>query len=439
MRYRVAGALLFSASLMMVIGTKVLAQSPSTTEQAQQANNERLLAAYKQSIEDARHGRYIDASFGLLKRLGLSNQNEISDPDVFDQWAQVMSCMAGAPTFNPAKQADFHVPTEQIDELRSATGVSAIRAIVERARRTRIVILDENHLDPRNRAFGLEVARALRPLGYTVLAAEALKGDADDGVAREKMAKLSADGYARQSTGYYFDDPAFADFLRQSLALGYRPVSYETTRTEYSKDAKVAQQQREQDQADNLMRRAVQAFPDAKILIYAGEHHAAERPIKAEDATVHMMADLLKRASGIDPLTIDQAGLSPIPMNRPDADLYAIASQKAKGQSVVLISHGKPLTTGLLAGSVDLQVAHPPVHMKLGRVDWLAALGRSPVAVPASLMPSSGTRLVQAFIATEAKDAIPVDQVLVVAGKSAPSLMLPHVAVRYVVQDWQGP
>ncbi len=400
-----------------------------------QFDNDKLIEAYKQSISDASHGRYIDASYGFLRKLGVERADETADPDIVDQWAQVMSTMTGVPTFNTAKGSDFHVPQDQVAELEASRGEPAIREIVRRARNTRIVILDENHLDPRGRAFGLEVARALRPLGYTVLAVEALKRVADDDDARQKMAKLIADGYPRQSSGYYLDDPVFADFIRQSVALGYRPVTYEQIRTDYSKDAKVAQEQREQDQADNIVDRAVRAFPDAKILIYAGEHHAAERPIAAEGGALPMMAGLLKRATGIDPLTIDQAGLSPVPMNRPDTDLYKIAAQKAVRRSVVLMRHGQPVTVGLLAGAVDLQVIHPPVRMVQGRPDWLAGMARHPTSIPARLLRSSGTRLVQAFIASEGDDAIPVDQVLVTHGTQVPVLLLPETRVRYAVQD----
>jgi hypothetical protein len=319
--------------------------------------------------------------------------------------------------------------------LRAADGVSAIPEIVRRARRTRIVILGENHLDPQGRAFGLEVARALRPLGYTVLAVEALKRDADDAVSHSKMEKLSAEGYPRQSSGYYLDDPVFADFLRQSLALGYHPVSYEMIRTDYSGAPEEAQAQREQDQADNLVRRALGQYPKAKILIYAGEHHVAERPIAAEDGKVAMMAERLKRMTGIDPLTIDQAGLSPIPMNRPDADLYVIAEPKARGRSVVLMRHGKPLTVGLLAGSVDLQVVHPRATFVSDRPQWLASMRRKPVPIPQDLLPKSGIRLIQAFLSGEARDAIPVDQVLVTAGQAPSVLMLPSRPVRYAIQE----
>jgi len=225
------------------------------------------------------------------------------------------------------------------------------------------------------------------------------------------------------------------DFLRQSLALGYRPVSYETTRTKYADDPREAQAQREQDQADILVRRAVHQYPGTKILIYAGEHHIAERPIAAEGGKVVMMAQRLKQMTGIDPLTIDQAGLSSIPMNRPDADLYAIAASKARGRSVVLVRHGTPLTVGLLAGSVDVQVVHPRTSTDAGRPDWLTGMHRRPMPVPNSLLPKSGTRLIQAFVKGEANDAIPVDQVLVIAGHATPKLMLPSTPVRYSVQQ----
>ena len=406
--------------------------APGATETAVAKEAARVQAIDEQSVQDASHGRYLEASFGLLANLGVASASEIKDPDVFDQWAQVMSTMTGVASFNPAKGPDFKVPESQIADLREATAAPAIPEIVRRARKTRIVILDENHLEPRSRAFALEVARALRPLGYSVLAAEALKRGADDGEVQAKMDRLSADGYVRQSSGYYLDDPVFSDFLRQSLALGYRLVSYE-----FGGDF-VSEAQRDQDQTDNLVRRAVRKYPNAKILIYSGEHHLAKLPIALEGGEAKWMAQRLKEATGIDPLTIDQGSFTPLPMNRSNADLYGIAVEKAHGQSVVLMRHGQPLTVGLLAGSIDLQVVHPRTTTVDGRPGWLTQMGRGPRPIPPSLLPKSGVRLVQAFVAREADDAIPIDQVLVTAGEPAPALMLPPVAVRYVVKDVKG-
>lgn len=174
------------------------------------------------------------------------------------------------------------------------------------------------------------------------------------------------------------------------------------------------------------------------MLIYVGEHHAAERPIAAEGGKTTFMAQRLKRATGIDPLTIDQAGLSSVPMNRPDTDLYDIAVRKTHGRSIVLMRRGKPLTVGLLAGSVDIQVVHPRIQMVDGRPKWLEEMSRKPAAIPTALLPTSGVRLVQAFIASEAEDARPIDQVLVSSGKAPPVLMLPDQPVRLVIQDEAG-
>ena len=417
--------------LAIMIGGAI-ATAPAQNANAQTAgNDDRLLAAYKQAIDDARHGRYLEGSYGLLDRLGVASPDQIADSDIFDQWTQVMSCMTGLSTFNSVKtEPDYHTAPGDLETLRNAQGVPALPAIIERARHTRIVILDENHLDPRGRAFGLEVARALRPLGYTLLAVETLTKDGDDAASRAKMDKLSTDGYVRRSSGYYIDDPVFADFLRQSMALGYHLLSYESTRP-------AQQEEREQDQTDNLIRRALQQNPGAKLLVYAGEHHVAEGPIAVEGNGFEWMAGRLKRLSGIDPLTIDQAGLSPIPMNRPDADLSSLAVAKAAGGgSVVLMRRGKPLSVGLLGGAVDLQVVHPRDIPVAGRPGWLAGMGRAPVSVPGFLLPTSGVRLIQAFIAGEAEDAVPVDQILVKAGQSAPPLMLPATPIRYAVQDW---
>ena len=424
-------------SLLMILTTSAFTLIPAqstTVLPIKKINNDTLLVAYKKSIDDVSHGLYLDASFGMLKRLNVESVDQLDDPDVVDQWAQVMSAMTGIPTFNKAKSPDFHVPKEQIANLRLSKGANAIDEIVKRARHTRIVILNENHLDPRGRAFGLEVAQALKPLGYTILAMEALRPYADDQEERRKMDQLSADGVVRGTgdfySGYYFDDPIFADFVRQSLAMGYHPVSYETAGRGYTA------QEREEKQTDNLIRRAVQSFPEAKILIYVGERHAAEGPILNEEKPYLKMAAILKAKTGIDPLTIDQAGLSPIPMNRPDVDLYKIASLKAPKTSVVLLNQRKPLTTGLLSGAVDLQVVHPPVKLINGRPEWLLKMNRHSMSVPQNLLPASGIRLIQAFVADSPANARPIDQVLIMPGKKPPVLMLPDLKVRYATQDF---
>jgi hypothetical protein len=399
-------------------------------------NKDCVQAAFGTSVEAARNGRYMEGSFGLLADLGVDAPEEIRDPDVFDQWSQVWSAMTGRPAANTSKAAYRRVAPEEITALETAEARPAIAEIVERARRTRIVILDEDHLAPRDRAFGLELARALKPLGYTVLAVEALTRDKDDAVSLAKMQALARDGYVRRTSGYYLNDPVFADFLRQAMGMGYRLVSYESAGFTDETTEEAAFVRREQEQAENIARRALAQDPNAKVLVYCGFHHAAKTELAGDTVKGRLyMAARLKRLTGIEPLVIDQAELGEAPMYRPDIDVGAIAARTAKTRSMVLMHGQAPLVVGLMAGAVDLQVVHPRAPLSHGRPRWLADLGRRPVDVPVSLLPAHGTRLVQAFLASEADDAIPIDQVLVTAGQPAPRLMLPNARVRYAFQD----
>jgi hypothetical protein len=399
-------------------------------------NSECMDAAMTKSIDAARHGHYAEASFGLLAELGVGAAEQIRDPDVFDQWSQVWSAMTNEPFPNAGKTTYSHVTPADIAALKVAETRPAIAEIVARAKQTRVVILDEDHLSPRDRAFGLEVARALRPLGYSVLAAEALTRDKDDGVSLGKMIQLSKDGYVRQSSGYYLNDPVFADFFRQSMRMGYRPVSYESAGFTDEKTDEARSDRREQEQAENIVHRALGPDPSTKVLIYGGRHHAAKAPINDPKVKERLwMAERLKHLTGIEPLVIDQVELGETPADRPDVNLYAIASAKAKTGSVVLMNGSQALVVGLLAGAVDLQVVHPPLKRIGGRPAWLESMGRTPSNISPTLLPSKGTRLIQAFLADEGTDAIPIDQVLVTPGKATPKLMLPKRRVRYEYQD----
>ncbi|ROI06753.1 MULTISPECIES: hypothetical protein [unclassified Chryseobacterium] len=100
------------------------------------------------------------------------------------------------------------------------------------------------------------------------------------------------------------------------------------------------------------------------------------------------------------------------------------------------MNQGKPLTTDLLSGAVDLQVVHPPVKLINGRPEWLLKMNRHSVSVPQNLLPESGIRLIQAFVADSPEDARPIDQVLIMSGKKPPVLMLPDLKVRYDTQDF---
>ena len=230
----------------------------------------------------------------------------------------------------------------------------------------------------------------------------------------------------------YLRDPAYGDFVRQALALGYHPVAYEQARPYVGRDA------REEDQAQFLVRRAVPQRPaDGKLLIYVGYSHAAEAPVRDGAVALLPMAARLKAKTSIDPLTIDQATFAGEHPGSTNDQAYRLLAPTER--SAVLLKGGRPFVWGGNAGKVDLQVVHPPVRLVNGRPDWLLDMGRRPSPIPPALLPTHGVRLVQAFLANEAPDAVPVDQVLVTAGQPAPALMLPPgKPVRYAMEDDPG-
>lgn len=250
------------------------------------------------------------------------------------------------------------------------------------------------------------------------------------------MTRLAADGYARRGTGFYIMDPVFADFIRQALAIGYRPLAYEeTTRTELaSRLARIVA--REQEQATNLARHISAAGPDAKILIYVGYSHAAEAPVSFDGKTdAEWMAVRLKRMTGIDPLTINQTHVREAAESPSFRAAYDLIAPRLGRRSGVMMSDDLPLKIGPESNAFDLQVIHPRRRVIAGRADWLVGMGRRSVRVPTTLRPTTGRRLVQAFVASETVLPVPIDQVMVEAGKQVPALMLPRVPIRYATQD----
>jgi hypothetical protein len=153
------------------------------------------------------------------------------------------------------------------------------------------------------------------------------------------------------------------------------------------------------------------------------------------------LAARLKRATGLDPLTIDQTAMmqgateetSPAPWR------FACQQDWLPSSMVFRRADGTYFTGGDYVGKVDMQVFHPVTTMVDGRASWLAMDGyREAVDVPTEWLPKSGRVLVQAFVASEGDDAVPMDQVVLRAGEPAPVLMLPSGAYRLVLQDEQG-
>jgi hypothetical protein len=367
-------------------------------------------------------GLYLDG-LDALSDAAAGRPNDRSHQQVWYQIRPMIGSYAPPPPLRPGQPP---LSEETAAKVRLATAEPALGAIVKAAAGTRVVILNEAHHSPRDRAFALEVAKALRPLGYTLLAVETFTNHPP------LIAALAREGFPRLTSGIYLKEPVFGDFVRQALGLGYSPIAYEQD-AEQRKTGESGIPGREQAQAENLAA-ALRFNPGRKLFVYVGFSHVAETPIEHGSGRMEWMAARLRKLTGIDPLTIEQTALAEDSQSRSGREAWALAAPKLRRTSVLRLD-GQPFAFGLYADAIDLQVLHPPTRLRGGRPDWLAAMGRSPRAVPAALIPKRGRRLVQAFLAGEPADAVPVDQVLVEAGKAVPVLMLPEHRIRYAVQE----
>lgn len=317
-------------------------------------------------------------------------------------------------------------------EIQAAQLADAIPEIVRRARSAWVVILNENHYAPRDRAFGLMVARALRPLGYRYLAMEALIPAPRAEQSARSMAELSHRGHVVHSTGFDTNEPMFADFIRQALSLGYEPYAYDLGPERNAADRIASREER---QAQVIHQRMIAPHPQGKFLIYVGFGHVAEGPFDGHiGRQMDWMANRLKRIAGLDPVTIDQR--EQVDPGCLPGEIVRRGLGANRFGDVILRRNGASLVTGSYRGAVDLQVIHLPVAPVHRRPAWMTQIGRRPLPIPTRLLGNRTTRLVQAFARDSSPDAVPIDQLIVRPGETnPPPLMVPDRTVILRVQD----
>ena len=148
----------------------------------------------------------------------------------------------------------------------------------------RVIMLNEMHFNPHNRAFVISWLEKCYQNGYRYFAAETLF--AKDSIVNERRTVLLGE------TGFYSDEPVFGDLLRTALNMGYTLVPYEADG--WGVD-------RERNEAENLIKNILDKDPEAKFLLLGGMGHITDRKGWS------MMGGFFKEKTGIDPFTMDCA------------------------------------------------------------------------------------------------------------------------------------
>ena len=269
----------------------------------------------------------------------------------------------------------------------------ALEAIPELAKNHQAVFFNEAHNVPLTRTLTVQLLGRLRAEGFDYFAAETLY---------QTDTKLQARGYPTAASGFYTEEPIYAEMVRTALKLGFKVIAYEAL-SDATGDA------REAEQARNIYRQVFQRDPHARLVVDAGYAHIQESGVYLGGSS---MAEHLRKLSGIDPLTVEQTMLYPHPSARDDHPYYTAVMQQLQPQApIVFVDRaGKPWS---LRPGYDVSVFFPPEILRRGRPTWLSLGGlRRPYFVSGDRCDHSYPCLVEARYADEGADAIPADRLV---------------------------
>jgi hypothetical protein len=266
--------------------------------------------------------------------------------------------------------------------------VNALKTLETLATSEQAIFINEAHHVPEHRAFSINVLKALRSLGFEYFAAETLNSN------------LYSPGYPiLGTTGYYTDEPVYGDLIRTALALGYKVIAYESA-------SESSQNEREENQAKNLVRRIVDKDPSAKMIVHAGYGHIAERGAEGWKP----MAVYFKELTGINPVTIDQT---------------TTANVSTLNESSFFWCSDGLWVANDHEGNYDLMLFHPEVSYELGRPTWLQFNGeRQLYTLEKTICNENYPCLIQARVFEEGATAVPLDQIEVRDELSSTTLLL---------------
>jgi hypothetical protein len=290
---------------------------------------------------------------------------------------------------------------------------SARSVLLKKAVAIRVLMFNEAHHSPMQRAFVASLLPALRKGGYNYLAVETLN-DFD-------LKALNQRGFVYQQSGVYTVEPVFAELIRSALTLGFKLIAYDAS----GGGTTIAdRKQREEDQALKLSR-VFKIDSSAKMIVLAGYGHIYETSV-----TIPMMAQLFKEYTGINPLTVDQVEMAERSSVVFENSAYTYLIQKHRlSEPVIFHNKSKDLVLGRIP--VDLQLVYPRSTYEKGRACWLQWGGNKfsyETSWLSDVLPGNDWIIIQAFRSdTYEQRLVAADQILVKNPKhekNLPALLL---------------
>lgn len=252
-------------------------------------------------------------------------------------------------------------PTQtQISDFKKYKPVDANKFISEKAKTEQIIILNEAHQQPYHRIFTTSLLQDLYDLGFRYFGAETIS-ETDSSLNRRK--------YPTLNTGYYTEEPCYANLVREALRIGYTVFTYETTRF---KPDSAGTNLREVDQARNI-KKYLNKDPKAKILIHCGFDHLVEGPYYSWGKA---MAGRLIEYTGINPFTIDQISFTEHSNDEYENPFFKMIDLNY--YAIFMDSTGQTFNGSPRHINYDARVYHPRTTWTNGRPHWMFQNNRQP-------------------------------------------------------------
>lgn len=274
----------------------------------------------------------------------------------------------------------------------------AVDVIAKLAKGRQAVFLNEAHSNALTRTVTVQVLEKLRAEGFDTFAAETLY-DTDKDLAKR--------GFPDSSSGFYTEEPVYAEMVRTALKLGFKVIPYEAT-------SNATGNEREQEQAHNLIAASLKKNPKARIVVNAGFAHIQKAGVYLGGKS---MAQHFQRLSGIEPLCIEQTMMTPHLKSNNDHPYYSaiIATQKLTVPVIYVNVDGKPWS--LKKEGYDASVVFPPEIYRRERPTWLALDGlRLPYQVSGTFCNLEYPCMIEARYKDEDDTAIPADRAVIELG-----------------------
>ncbi|HRX29400.1 MAG TPA: hypothetical protein P5235_08430 [Saprospiraceae bacterium] len=248
-------------------------------------------------------------------------------------------------------------PKQELDSInfkyfKSYSRVDALEYILDKARDSRVLIINEAHHKPQHRVFTTLLLPRLRELGYRHIGFEALSRN----FSMDSITEINRFPTFKQ--GFYIREPQFGNLLRTAFENNYRVFPYESVSVRTSRE-------REINQAKNIQE-YIEKYPDDKFVIHCGFDHAYEGEMGG--SWEKAMAGRLTEFTGIDPLTIDQVRYSECSERKFENPFYQVTDNMFP--SVYVNENDKVFMDLKGESRCDIAVFHPRSKQFI-RPQWL--------------------------------------------------------------------